>query len=173
MDILKITVPTNSVTECWHSIPQNSEIQLAMKMLPTQPTERRHTGKSQKVWMLWSHTRASESQTCLKHYFLSSEHFYTYPGTLGVGGGIAIFDKKNSTSIAGHKASKNGEYISQCQSQFLYLQYRRAQLMDEDCLATPGPTTSMFLYWINTNRMGTAKKTFEFLQCFYIKKTFF
>lgn len=32
--------------------------------------------------------------------------------------------------------------------------------MDEDCLATPDPTTSMFLYWINTNRMGTAKMTF-------------
>lgn len=29
--------------------------------------------------------------------------------------------------------------------------------MDEDCLATPAPTSSMFLYWINTNRMGTAK----------------
>lgn len=29
--------------------------------------------------------------------------------------------------------------------------------MDEDCLATPDPTSSMFLYWINTNRMGTAK----------------
>lgn len=40
--------------------------------------------------------------------------------------------------------------------------------MDEDCLATPGPTTSMFLYWINTNRMGTARTIF--LQCFYIKK---
>lgn len=32
--------------------------------------------------------------------------------------------------------------------------------MDEDCLATPGPTTSMFLNWINTNRMGTARTTF-------------
>lgn len=42
--------------------------------------------------------------------------------------------------------------------------------MDDDCLATLDPTTSIFLYWINTNRMGTAKRL---LQCFYIKKTFF
>lgn len=40
--------------------------------------------------------------------------------------------------------------------------------MDEDCLATPEPTTSMFLYWINTNRMGTAKN--DFCNVFILKK---
>lgn len=84
-------------------------------------------------------------------------------------GKMAIFDK-NTTTFAVYKASKKGGYLSESVT-VLYLQYRRAQLMDEDCLATPDPTTSMFLYWMNTNRMGTANN--DFLQCFYIKKTFF
>lgn len=73
-------------------------------------------------------------------------------------GKMAIFDK-NTTSFAVHKASKKGGYLSKSVTG-LYLQYRRAQLMDEDCLATPDPTTSTFLSWINTNRMGTAKRIF-------------
>lgn len=81
---------------------------------------------------------------------------------------MTIIDK-NTTSFAVYKSIKKAS-VSQRES-VLYLHYRRAQVKDEGCLATSDPTTSMFLYWINTNRMGTAKKTI--LQCFYIKKTFF
>lgn len=70
-------------------------------------------------------------------------------------------------SFAVYKAQKRR--LSLTSESVLYLHYRRAQLMDDDCLATRGPTTSMFLYWINTNRMGTAKTTFAM---FYIKKHF-
>ena len=84
---------------------------------------------------------------------------------------MEICDKKSTTSLQVCKASKKAFFLSEVKS-VLYLQERRAQLMDEDCLATPDPTTSTFLYWVKTNRMGTAKIRF-LLQCFYIKKTFF
>lgn len=97
-------------------------------------------------------------------YYSSPQNISYLPRDIGK---MAIFDK-NTTSLAVCKAS-NKAFLSKSVT-VLYLQYRRAQLMDEDCLATPDPTTSMFLYSINTNRMGTAM---AILQCFYIKKTFF
>lgn len=133
-------------------------------MLPTQTIYRTTNCE---VWVLcsqWSHTRGNKSQ---KHeskvLFLSSEHFILTQETWGKWQYLT----KILQLLQFIKASKKMG-ISQSQSQFLYLQHRRAQLMDEDCLATPDPTTSMFLYWINTNRMGTAKN--DFCNVFILKK---
>lgn len=54
----------------------------------------------------------------------------------------------------------------------VYLQYRRAQVMDEELLSQP-PTLyqPMFLYWANTNRMGTAKH--DLCNSFYVVKMCF
>lgn len=69
---------------------------------------------------------------------------------------MTVFDK-NTTSFAFYKASKKKRRVS-LKSQSQFCTYSIGGLnSDEDCLATPDPTTSMFLYWINTNRMGTAK----------------
>lgn len=96
--------------------------------------------------------------------------YYSFPQNISYlprdMGKMAIFDK-NTTTFAVYKASKKGGYLSESVT-VLYLQYRRAQLMDEDCLATPDPTTSMFLYWMNTNRMGTANN--DFCNVFILKK---
>lgn len=109
--------------------------------------------------MMWSHTRGDKSQ---KHVvqesnvlFLSSEHFIL---TQRHGENC---NNSQKTTFAAYKSSsskKKKRRLSLKSVTVLYLQYTRAQLMDEDCLATPDPTTSMFLFWINTNRMGTAKK---------------
>lgn len=53
MDILK-TVPTNSVTECWRSIPQFRN-PTGTEMLPTQSTENQHTVKIQSLNDVESH----------------------------------------------------------------------------------------------------------------------
>lgn len=65
-----------------------------------------------------------------------------------------MFDKNTSFAVYESIEKRGNLSVS------LYLQDRKAQVMDEDCLATPGPTTSTFLYWMNTNRMGTAKTIF-------------
>lgn len=89
----------------------------------------------------------------LKHY-ASPQNISYLPKTKGK---MAIFDKKKIYILHVLQCIKH-----QKRRVFLkvYLHYRRAQLKDEDCLATPDPTTSTFLYWINTNRMGTAKNFF-------------
>lgn len=85
-------------------------------------------------------------------------------------GKMTIFDK-NTTSFAFYKASKKkGGYLSKGSHSFV-LTVLGGLNSDEDCLATPDPTTSMFLYWINTNRMGTAKMISAMF--FILKKTFF
>lgn len=87
-------------------------------------------------------------------YYSSPQNISYLPRDMGK---IAIIHKKKKTTFAAYKSSKKRR-LSLKSVTVLYLQYTRAQLMDEDCLATPDPTTSMFLFWINTNRMGTAKK---------------
>lgn len=69
--------------------------------------------------------------------------FDTYPKTWG--GGIAIYiywTKKILHLLQFIKASKKKKTacISQKSITVLYLQDRRAELLDEDCLATPDPT---------------------------------
>lgn len=101
-------------------------------------------------------------------YYHSSQDNSYLPGDIG--GEMAIFDKNTTLFVFAVYKHQKRRVSLKSQSQFCTYSYRRAQLMDDDCLATPDPTTSIFLYWINTNRMGTAKN--DFLQCFYIKKTF-
>lgn len=68
--------------------------------------------------------------------------FDTYPKTWGGNSNIYILDKKNTTSLAIYKSIKKKKTacISQKSITVLYLQDRRAELLDEDCLATPDPT---------------------------------
>lgn len=107
----------------------------------------------------------SQGEMRLKYKFYSSPHISYLPRDMGK---MTIFDK-NTTSFAFYKASKKAG-ISQKAVSFV-LTVLGGLNSDEDCLATPDPTTSMFLYWINTNRMGTAKMISAMF--FILKKTFF
>lgn len=105
------------------------------EMLPTQRDyenlhEHRHVKGSDSEWYA---VTQSLSETCgSKVLHLSSLHFIL---TQGQRENICNFCHKNTTSLQ-FKASKKAS-ISQKSITVLYLQYRRAQLMDEDCLATP------------------------------------
>lgn len=87
---------------------------------------------------------------------LSWEHFILTQRQRREGGrgkGNIWEKKKNTTSLAVYKA-----FFLKVKSQvFLYLHYRRAQLMDADCLATPRPYNIYHFL----------------LHCFIFLKTFF
>lgn len=144
-------------------------------MLPTQ-SNKLATYCTDSVWMLCSQKGEIRLKImCLKALLLSSEHLILTPGH----GNKKIWQYVTKTLLVLQfiKHQKKGGNLSKVTG--LYLQYRR--VMDEDCLATPDPTTSMFLYWINTNRMGTAKKMtfamflwiyFSFFPFFFFKTAF-
>lgn len=160
MGILK-TVPTNSVTECWHSKPSVQKIQLALKCYLHNLQTYQHTVKIQSL------NGVTQGQISLRNMWYKKLVHYSSPLNIS----YLPRDMGKMTKILHRlqfKASKKGVYLSKSVTVFLYLQYRRAQLLDDDCLATPDPTTSMLLYWINTNRMGTAKN--DFCNVFILKK---
>lgn len=146
-DILKNS--SSHHLQCWHSTTPPPPVQKSTTHTIKQTSNILYRFK---VWMLAVKRGHTSQEHVYKHYSSPQNILYL---PRGHGKNSDSMWQKHYLFCSLSSIKKKGGNLSKVTG--LYLQYRRAQVMDEDCLATPDPTSSMFLYWINTNRMGTAK----------------